>query len=419
MAITSEVVKLTKVVVDRAQPVVIEENPRQKLYFDTELKGFGLCVGVKSKTFFAQRNIRGKPLRVTIGRYGVFTVDQARGEARQLLAQMAKGVNPTEALRKEAARGVTLAEAWELYRDMLKAKRRSQKTIDGYQYALDTYLKGWLNKPLVSLSRQDVRNWHHNIAKDVAAGKYSKGRDRTEEHGLYTANGVMRVFRAIYNRAMKQHEELPVNPCINIDWYEEERRCSAIHTDQLEEWYTAVMALKNNIRRNYLRFVLFTGLRRQNAAEARWEHVNFEGRLLHVPKPKSQRPFDLPLSDYLIDLLKVQQKDNETFFPNSPWLFPALSKHGHIAEPREELGIPYSIHDLRRVFITVAEGLDISPYAIKALVNHGLPKDDVTAGYIAHEVERLRAPMQAITARLLAIVEKPRKVVKIRKQRKA
>jgi hypothetical protein len=60
----------------------------------------------------------------------------------------------------------------------------------------------------------------------------------------------------------------------------------------------------------------------------------------------------------------------------------------------------FSVHDLRRTFITVAESLDIPAYALKRLLNHRAA-GDVTAGYIVIDVERLRRPMQHITDFLL------------------
>ena len=52
-------------------------------------------------------------------------------------------------------------------------------------------------------------------------------------------------------------------------------------------------------------------------------------------------------------------------------------------------GVSFSAHDLRRTFITIAESLDISVYALKRLLNHKMT-NDVTAGYIITDVERLR-----------------------------
>lgn len=63
-------------------------------------------------------------------------------------------------------------------------------------------------------------------------------------------------------------------------------------------------------------------------------------------------------------------------------------------------GVSFTLHDLRRIFITIAESIDISAYALKRLINHKIT-NDVTAGYIVSDVERLRKPMEQITAQLL------------------
>ena len=76
-------------------------------------------------------------------------------------------------------------------------------------------------------------------------------------------------------------------------------------------------------------------------------------------------------------------------------------------EPRRQVqkvielsGVAFTLHDLRRTFITIAESIDISAYALKRLVNHKM-SNDVTAGYIVSDVERLRKPMEQIATQLL------------------
>ena len=61
-----------------------------------------------------------------------------------------------------------------------------------------------------------------------------------------------------------------------------------------------------------------------------------------------------------------------------------------------------SAHDLRRTFITVAESVDISPLALKALVNHSLGRD-VTSGYVVMTAERLREAALCICTRMKAL----------------
>lgn len=59
-------------------------------------------------------------------------------------------------------------------------------------------------------------------------------------------------------------------------------------------------------------------------------------------------------------------------------------------------GVSFTVHDLRRTFATTAESLDLPAYALKRLLNHKMT-NDVTAGYIMRDVERLRKQMQRIT----------------------
>lgn len=110
------------------------------------------------------------------------------------------------------------------------------------------------------------------------------------------------------------------------------------------------------------------------------------------------------MTDFLYDLLSKRQS-----LANDVYVFPGSGKGGYIVEPRKQMvkvteqsGIRFTVHDLRRTFITVAESLDISAYAVKRLVNHKM-NNDITAGYIITDVERLRKPMQQITDYLIRL----------------
>jgi integrase len=84
------------------------------------------------------------------------------------------------------------------------------------------------------------------------------------------------------------------------------------------------------------------------------------------------------------------------------WVFPSPRDNGHLREPRHAIhqvtklsGVEFTLHDLRRTFITLAESLDIPAYALKRLLNHR-DSNDITAGYIVSDWERLRIPMNKI-----------------------
>jgi len=154
-------------------------------------------------------------------------------------------------------------------------------------------------------------------------------------------------------------------------------------------------------------------LRRTEAARLRWADVSLEGRYFVVYDTKNADPQELPLSDYLLDLLETRKaQGGESPFVFGVELPPADSTRrrgdGTITEPRRWMrqvtarsGVEFTCHDLRRTFITVAESLDVPPYALKRLLNHRAPASDVTGGYIVIDTERLRGPMQRITDYML------------------
>ncbi|MDX1626452.1 MAG: Arm DNA-binding domain-containing protein, partial [Wenzhouxiangellaceae bacterium] len=83
--------KLTKTRIDKIEP----PSKGYELHWDSELPGFGLRVTAKgAKSFIAQAKIDGKARRITLGRFGNLTADQARKKARAELGRMADNVDP-------------------------------------------------------------------------------------------------------------------------------------------------------------------------------------------------------------------------------------------------------------------------------------------------------------------------------------
>jgi integrase len=153
--------------------------------------------------------------------------------------------------------------------------------------------------------------------------------------------------------------------------------------------------------------MLFTGLRRREAAALRWDECDFAARVIRLPaaRMKSGRRLDLPMSSFVRDLLVARRALGN----DNGWVFGGDGRTGHIVEPgpafaqvAKSSGIAISSHDLRRTYITVAEGCDISPLALKTLVNHAVG-NDVTSGYVQMTIERLRVPAQRVCDRLVEL----------------
>ena len=118
----------------------------QIFYRDNDLKGFGLRVGTGSKVYIAEGKVNNKNVRVTIGRHGVLTSEQARLEARSILGMIARDVNPNDADKAKRARSVTLAEVYKAY--LVTRSSLKPRTIYDYDRCMKAYFPEWQNKPL-------------------------------------------------------------------------------------------------------------------------------------------------------------------------------------------------------------------------------------------------------------------------------
>ena len=441
MGRTCEVVKITEAKCAGAKPgrgAHGEAVP--KLYIDSAQQGFGLMVGkAGAKTFVVRGSIRGRDRRLKIGRWGTWTVDQARKRAKELQVDFDKGIDPIAERKRAAARGITLEDALLLKKQSLLAEGKAAKTLRNVEREIRLYLKSWLKRPLAEISREEVRKRHLAIAAEVKRGDYAQkiqhGARAGEKvaprnrDGRNTANDVMRRFSAVYNRALRQHPELPASPVGNVDKFDVEPPRTAIPKESLPAWWDAIGKADNAVRRDYLRLLLFSGLRRESAAAIEWTDVDLDRAELFVREVKGgvRKQFTLPLSDYAVELLRTRKAGNEALAKAGAlfadrakrWAFPSNeSESGHIVEVREATeGLRWTPHDLRRTYATVAESLDISPYAFKALLNHSQPgSGDVTGGYISITVERLRPAQQRITDELRRLVTGPAPVVPMPKR---
>lgn len=392
-------VRITKSVVDRLNAPVAGQTFTR----DSELKGFAVRITTSgAKSFILEKRIDGKVKRLTLGRYPELTVEQARKEAHKLLGHIATGRNPTAEKKQKELQATTLQQA---FKDFLLARKNLKpRTLYDYQRLMKVAFPDWQNKPLVDISKEMVAKRHTKI-----------GTERGEAY----ANLAMRFLRALFNFSIAQYEDGSGNAIVRENavarltqtraWYRVERRQTVIKPHQLASWYRGVMSLKTDntspqsaLVADYLLFLLFTGLRRQEAATLKWSVVDLQGRAFTISDTKNWQPLTLPLTDFLYDLLEDRRATTD-----SDYVFAGNGKAGHLIEPRSQVkkvveasGVPFTLHDLRRSYITIAESIDISAYALKRLVNHKM-SNDVTAGYIVNDVERLREPMERITNHIL------------------
>jgi integrase len=378
--------KLTKTVVD----AYYFTEKGQVFYWDDELPGFGMYVGMKSKTWCVQQRIANKTKRVVLGKYPTMTAEQARNTAKKRIGELAAGVDHVKVRREQKVKSVTLGE---VFAEFLKSRALKPKTVRDYTGVMNNIYPDWQKLPITDISRDAVERRHNKVGT---------------ERGKAYANLGARTLRSVLNYASAKYETgkglsiLPENPIKRISqtrsWYKVKPRTGHLKAHQLKAWFDAVLGIDNDTIRDYLQFVILTGCRKAEAGKLQWTDIDLTDRSYVLRDPKNNRPMQLPLSEYLAAMLTKRKANSSSAF-----VFPGDGVSGYLVEPKRQIAkviaqtdMPFTMHDLRRTFVTIAESLDISAYSVKALVNHK-QGDDVTSGYIQLNVGRLRQPMQAIT----------------------
>jgi integrase len=123
---------------------------------------------------------------------------------------------------------------------------------------------------------------------------------------------------------------------------------------------------------------------------------------------EAKRAFVLPMSIFVHELLVRRRAAGMA----GPFVFPGPGKVGHITSADRPLhdvardtGIEVSCHDLRRTFASVAADTpEVSWLALKLMLNHRT-RGDVTAGYVLISTEQLRAAVQRVADKMLALCD--------------
>ena len=303
-------------------------------YHDTGCPGLCLCVtAAGSKTFYLYRWHDGRPVQIPIAKYPAVNVDTARARARDLLAQLAKGID-VQAARKARRQEPTIADLWRHWEAKAKPRKRSWAE-DQRQYS--KFLQAWAGRRLSSIKKADVRALHAKIGR---------------ENGPYAANRVLALLRAMFNTT----DDLGYrgdNPAAGIEKYPEVSRDRFLQADELRAFFEA-LAVEPETWQAFFLLALLTGARRANVQAMRWDALDLDRGLwlIAAADAKAGKPLVVPLSPQAVAILQARRKAAN----GSPYVFPSRGKAGHLTEPKgawkricNRAGLcDCRLHDLRR-----------------------------------------------------------------------
>lgn len=401
------VVRLTRTSVEK-----LAFNGKQLEYFDTKLTGFGVRVNSKTKTYFAQGKITlpngARPkFNESVGRVGILPFDEAEQRAKAILEDAARGVLPAQRKKQrehqasqDSKRDITTQKVRDLY---LSARRLKDSTKKEYRELLSHNVPDWLDIPIRNITSSMVLERHAEI------GKRSPAR----------ADGVMRVVRALCQYVIDTYEDLGIvirNPARKLSatkaWFRPGRKTTYLRAEDLAAWFSSVMNL-DDLARMYFLLLLFSGARHSEVASVRVSDFNFRAGSVRFRETKGGVALEIPISSYIQPRVEAYIYRND--LKDGDFLFPTVgkvpSKSGHIEKLEVQVdrvvaasGVPFTVHDLRRSFLSYCTTLRIPKLVQKRLVGHAIPTD-VTDGYIQIPFEDLEQAIEEITAYILKMAK--------------
>lgn len=373
---------------------------------DTKVTGLMVAVNKGSKSYKIQRDLwtgqRGrrrleKTVRHTLGTTDDLTLEDARERAEAVIAQIRKGIDPNAPPPSpdEGSHAWTVERMYQEYADDLRTRDRSDRTIDDILARLDRYLPKWKPLAITEIRRSMAREEHKRI---------------TTGHGPRAANQALKDFRAAYNFALKVVDDpdaLPPNPVAAVTFNKERAANRVLLPDEMPEWWEKVQAMPNPLRRDMHTLGLLSGLRPGTLVGLRREWVRLGDRAISIPRMKSGRTFDLPLSDYMVEVVQRIMATGDVLYPRTEWLFPTRSNDGRkviATQVWKEKSLPsLTGHILRHTYRTVAQRAGIDKIDARLLLDHAVPGID---GVYIHEkalFDRLLATQETMTSQLLSL----------------
>jgi len=414
--------KLTKRSIDDLKPL-----PSGDLYvWDDDVAGFGLRVkrsGVRS--FMVQyRNASGVSRRITLGKFGVLTADEARKLAKAKLAEAAKGDDPA-AKRSEDRKAMTVRQLCRAYLDAAgksliigkggRPKKSSTLYID--RGRIERHILPVLgSRPVRDLKTPDITRFMRDIASGKTAADIKTGfRGRAiVKGGPGTASRTVGLLGGILSFAVSEGI-ISANPARGVKRPADKRREIRLSADQYRALGNALAeagsAGENSAAILGVRLLALTGCRRGEIERLRWDEVDLPGRCLRLSDSKEGKSVR-PLGGDAIALLAKVPREGRYVLRGTGFDRPFVGLPKAWARIIGNANFPgLTPHGLRHAFASVAADLGYAEPTIAAMLGHAT--HSTTGRYVHHLDSALTAAADRVAGQIGTMMMGRRTAAKI------
>jgi integrase len=343
-----------------AKALELPPGKKDKTYWDDTIGGFGLRLREGgSRNWVVQYDRGGTSKRVTLGSTALLTADAARTKAKDLLAHVRLGGDPAAERRTHRARAAETFAAL-LPRYLIDKQRdcrqSSFKQIEQRLWKLASALHPL---PITSIDRRTLASLVAEVAANSGPGA------ATNLHGTLCG-----YFSWLMGAGL-----LEQNPMRDTNKPKPQPARARVITE--DELRAAWAALGDDDYSDIFRLLTYTGCRKTEIGDLRWDEVDLDKALIELPgaRTKNGKVNLVPLSAPALAILKRRQRNGrEHVFGRGRrgfqgWSYRRKALDKGIGGDRPD----WTVHDLRRMISTVMnEQLGIQPHIVERVLHHVL-----------------------------------------------
>lgn len=373
-------------------------RPQAENYFvwDSEIIGFGVRVMPSgTKTYQAQYRKGGRTRRISLGRHGNITAEQARLKAREVMGLVAKGDNPAEEIAQER-RAPTVAALCERFFESHVKERCKPSTASEYRRAIDRFIVPAIGAfKVVDVERKDIADLHH------------KHRDIP-----YQANRTLGVLSKMFNLSevwgLRRDGS---NPCRHVPKYREHKHERFLSQTELQRLGQVLTDVEREGSETpfvvaAFRLLILTGCRLGEIQTLKWEYIT--PRHMELPDSKTgARRIPLPQAARdVLDALPRLDDNPHVIAGKLPGRYATDIQHPW-RRIRERAGLKdVRIHDLRHTYASMAVSGGMPIQMVGRLLGHSQLQTTMRYAHLADDPVLEAATQNA--AQLSTLISAPR-----------
>ena len=313
--------------------------------------------------YLRYKDSKGKTCHQKISKANEMTLIEARKAAKTLKAEINLGADPRG--EEKAKRAVlTYAEFFtNHYMPYVKVRKRSWKTDEGF-YRLRLKAE-FGDLRLNQITRQHIQTFHTSMSDENLAAA--------------TSNHYLKLLKHSLNLAIDWDMLDIINPASRIPLFHEDNQVENLLSDeQLERLLTVLKTDENKMVCLIALFLLSTGVRLNEALQAKWTHVDQKNRVWRIPaaNSKSKRTRAVPLNDSALEVLNQLTTKGvyDNVFINFQTGLPYTTISKVWGRLRKKAGLPHlRIHDLRHQYASFLVNSGQTLFMVQQILGHSSP----------------------------------------------